>query len=347
MSDSASIQHQFHMACRYQQHANNTITILLLDEVGLAEHSPEMPLKCLHGILVDPPIAVVGLSNWVLDPAKMNRAVLVQRPQPKENDIALTGSSIFGLCDPSGPLFNRLEQIAKAYYSVYTRQKDRDFIGMRDYYSLIKLIRELLASKTKTGKIDNFNLNVKEMVEAICRNFGGKDDHLIQMIAAICSNLYGSKSDSFEELFEKGVSLEDLEKKFQFRAPHVVSLIRSNLKSASSRHLMLLTKNCSALWMLFSCDLVKSSEVKVIIGSEFSEDQTELHVVQRLNEVKLAMATGKVIVLLNADNMYEALYDVLNQRYLVKKDQKTGNVHRLLRLAIGCRSSLCHVECKY
>jgi E3 ubiquitin-protein ligase RNF213 len=39
--------------------------------VGLAEHSPDMPLKVLHGILVSPPIAIIGLSNWVLDPAKM------------------------------------------------------------------------------------------------------------------------------------------------------------------------------------------------------------------------------------------------------------------------------------
>ena len=42
-------------------------------------------------MLVDPPIAIVGLSNWVLDPAKMNRAVLVQRPEPSNQDIALTG----------------------------------------------------------------------------------------------------------------------------------------------------------------------------------------------------------------------------------------------------------------
>ena len=48
--------------------------------VGLAEHSPDMPLKVLHGILVDPPIAVVGISNWTLDAAKMNRAICLQRP---------------------------------------------------------------------------------------------------------------------------------------------------------------------------------------------------------------------------------------------------------------------------
>ena len=42
-------------------------------------------------MLVDPPIAIVGLSNWVLDPAKMNRAVLVQRPEPSHADISQTG----------------------------------------------------------------------------------------------------------------------------------------------------------------------------------------------------------------------------------------------------------------
>lgn len=64
LSSSASIQYQFEMARRYQEHARDTITILLLDEVGLAELSPDMPLKVLHAMLTDPPVAIVGLSNW-------------------------------------------------------------------------------------------------------------------------------------------------------------------------------------------------------------------------------------------------------------------------------------------
>jgi len=68
------------------------VTCLLLDEVGLAEHSPDMPLKVLHAILVDPPIAVVGLSNWLLDPAKMNRAICLQRTEPSEMEIQVTKS---------------------------------------------------------------------------------------------------------------------------------------------------------------------------------------------------------------------------------------------------------------
>ena len=64
------------------------IPVVLLDEVGLAEISKYNPLKVLHG-LIEPPypkesldIAVVGISNWALDSAKMNRAIHLSRPEP-------------------------------------------------------------------------------------------------------------------------------------------------------------------------------------------------------------------------------------------------------------------------
>ena len=49
-------------------------------------------------------------------------------------------------------------------------------------------------------------------------------------------------------------------------------------------------------------------------------------------------------MLLNHDNIYEALYDVLNQRYISKKDKASGRLRKMLRLAIGSRSQLCAVE---
>ena len=45
---------------------------------------------------------------------------------------------------------------------------------------------------------------------------------------------------------------------------------------------------------------------------------------QQINRVKAAMAEGKVAVLLNNENIYESLYDVLNQRYVRQKDPVTG-----------------------
>ena len=37
---------------------------------------------------------------------------------------------------------------------------------------------------------------------------------------------------------------------------------------------------------------------------------------QQINEVKRAMQAGRVVVLVNHDQIYEALYDVLNQRFI-------------------------------
>ena len=97
-------------------------------------------LQVLHGMLVDPPIAIVGLSNWVLDPAKMNRAVLVQRPEPSNTDIAQTGASILGLEIDSvskdqktkvkfqkNPLMHILKRVSRAFFAVYTSQKGERF----------------------------------------------------------------------------------------------------------------------------------------------------------------------------------------------------------------------------
>ena len=344
MSDSRSIQHQFNMAVRYQEHASNTTTVLLLDEVGLAEHSPEMPLKCLHGMLVEPPIAIVGLSNWVLDPAKMNRAVLVQRPEPSEKDISKTGASIMGLPDglQDSPVSQVLERVSCAYFQVYSHQKGRDFIGMRDYYSLIKSFRQFLPKKSKD--LNKLQISKEEIILAICRNFNGRPDIIRDVLQNMCVELYGAAKSGKGEKQPVDWTISKLEKAYGFRVPATSKLIGANLKSVSSRHLMLLTKNCSALSLLFACKEADRNTTKVIIGSEFVEDDTELYLVQQMNEVKLAMATGKLIVLMNADNMYEALYDVLNQRYLTKRDTETGKDQRLLRLAIGSRSSLCPVE---
>ncbi len=90
--------------------------------MGLAEMSPDMPLKVLHAMLVDPPVSIVGLSNWVLDPAKMNRAICVQRPDPSKNDIQLTGERIVGELSPEAAADDRLSPwlmpLASAYYDV-------------------------------------------------------------------------------------------------------------------------------------------------------------------------------------------------------------------------------------
>ncbi len=57
-------------ACEFAKHAGeDTICVCVLDEIGLAQNSEHLPLKVLHSLLAEspPPIAFIGLSNWVLD----------------------------------------------------------------------------------------------------------------------------------------------------------------------------------------------------------------------------------------------------------------------------------------
>ena len=80
-------------------------SVVVLDEVGLAEDSPKMPLKTLHSLLEDddntdddvietedkaPRVAFIGLSNWALDPAKMNRGIMLCRNEPDKDELEHT-----------------------------------------------------------------------------------------------------------------------------------------------------------------------------------------------------------------------------------------------------------------
>ncbi len=48
----------------------------------------------LHKLLEKPEVAVVGISNWTLDLAKMNRAVRLTRAEPSIDDLKLTAMGI-------------------------------------------------------------------------------------------------------------------------------------------------------------------------------------------------------------------------------------------------------------
>ena len=88
----------------------------------MAEDSPNLPLKALHPLLEDGTegadnsqqvrhniskllslfqiiereqrVAFIGISNWALDPAKMNRGVMVTRGDPDLDELELSARLI-------------------------------------------------------------------------------------------------------------------------------------------------------------------------------------------------------------------------------------------------------------
>ncbi len=109
---------------------------------------------------------------------------------------------------------------------------------------------------------------------------------------------------------------------------------------------MILTRNDFALPLLMQSGVLDYHNTVVLIGSKFSKDGGELQLVQQINAVKRAMSAGQTLVLVNHDNIYEALYEVLNQRYVTKFNDQNSEL-KFLRLAIGKRSQLCPVHTSF
>ena len=91
--------------CRKLQEGKNLdrfVSVVVLDEVGLAEESPLIPLTTLHPLLEDgvtssddvietdekpQSVAFIGISKWALDPAKMNRGIMLSRGVPDVQEL--------------------------------------------------------------------------------------------------------------------------------------------------------------------------------------------------------------------------------------------------------------------
>uniref|UniRef100_A0A8C6ZCZ6 RING-type E3 ubiquitin transferase n=1 Tax=Nothoprocta perdicaria TaxID=30464 RepID=A0A8C6ZCZ6_NOTPE len=319
----------FKHCARFQDGKNldEYVSVVVLDEIGLAEDSPKMPLKTLHPLLEDgciddvplphKKVGFIGISNWALDPAKMNRGIFVSRGDPSKEELI---ESANGICFSARGALQKVERyfhyFADAYENICKAQ-DREFFGLRDYYSLIKMVFAL----TKTSKRE---LTPQDIAEVVLRNFSGKDD--INPLEIFTS-----------QLPEKG----------EIRAQDInsIDLVRQNIQSsdqdAECRYLLVLTKNYAALQILQQTLFTARQQPEIIFGSSFPKDQEYTQICRNINRVKVCMETGQMVVLLNLQNLYESLYDALNQYYVYLAGQK------YVDLGLGTHRVKCRVHPKF
>jgi hypothetical protein len=116
-----------------------------------------MPLKVLHSLLEEKPhhdeskfIPCIGLSNWALDPAKMNRGVYMRRDSPNLEEIINTAR---GICGNVEVMVNMVVGLACSYAEVVKKLQPRqrkDYFGLRDFYVLLKMMKLRLPGLTAT-----------------------------------------------------------------------------------------------------------------------------------------------------------------------------------------------------
>ncbi|KAK3603844.1 hypothetical protein CHS0354_042851 [Potamilus streckersoni] len=338
-STSDGIIKVFEKAQRYQtDNKNEVLSVVILDEIGLAERSRFNPLKVLHSLLEPegkqfPDVAVVGISNWALDAAKMNRAIYLSRPEMNEKELIETGKSIsksiekrrndaFNEVIPSKSetftsveLDKELQCVAKSYLQYVKKQTFLNFHGLRDYYSLVKYIARTLSKVSCSSQSEETKMRV--IMKGLQRNFGGLP----------------SERSTLHELFQANLHT------LQNTDVPVLDLITENIMDEMARHLMLITNGDAAL------DIVEQEldrlgrEKFTIYGSKFEEDQTDEYYYRILNKIIICMEQGLVLILKDLENIYGSLYDMLNQNYTMVGQTKN------CRVALGPHSnSLCQVH---
>ncbi|XP_040296683.1 E3 ubiquitin-protein ligase RNF213-like [Bufo bufo] len=317
----------FKHCARFQEGKNlkEYVSVVVLDEIGLAEDSTKMPLKTLHPLLEDgciddeplphKKVGFIGISNWALDPAKMNRGIFVSRGDPDKQELI---ESAEGICSSDNLILtkvtNYFQYFADAYQQVCETQKEqkKEFFGLRDFYSLIKMVFAFTKQSVLTER---------EIARAVLRNFSGKDD-----------------------LNALDIFLGD-ENKNLGEAYNTIDLVMENIKSDSedceSRYLLILTKNYAALQILQQAFIKENQQPEIIFGSSFPKDQEYTQICRNINRVKICMETGQMVILLNLQNLYESLYDALNQYYVYLAGQK------YVDLGLGTHRVKCRVHPKF
>ena len=326
VSDAVGIERVFNQCAMLQKNEklDDFVAVVVLDEIGLAEDSPKMPLKVLHPLLENAStnpqfvseehckVGFVGISNWALDPAKMNRGIFVTRGKPSKNDLEETAEAIFE-SDRSKiqHLSGVIKALTSAYLEVYDNQT-KEFFGLRDYYALLKMLYHFISKKKQ--------ILFSDIAQLVVRNFSGSEQNVLEVFQKHLDNC-------FDYTYIPDVP--------------VVSLIQENLDSVfESRFLLLLTNQYSAVGLLPKV-MGDIFDYQVVFGSSFPSDNDYTEVCRNINKIKVCMETGQTVVLLNLRDLYESLYDALNQHYVTFADQ------RYVDLGLGGHRVKCRIAPRF
>ena len=313
-----------------EKYKENNISMIYFDEMGLAEHSPNNPLKVIHAELEydqnegDKKVAFVGISNWTLDASKMNRGISISIPEPTEEDNIETSLTI-------GRSFN--ENLATKYnlffqnlgltyfnYKKYLKEKHNldgkeDFHGNRDFYHLVKNAARNMDIKENKKELNEDSL-IEIGVNSIERNFGGIqfDDN------------------------EKKTSLEIVKDIFKTKYPpvnvtkeyNVLQRVKENINDLNSRYLLVISKSSISTFLLSSILLEENKEHSFYIGSKFKSDlNNEEYALKVLNKIQAHMENGNILIMKDLESVYPSMYDLFNQNFTVLSNKNYA------RLAVG------------
>ncbi|KAJ5067535.1 hypothetical protein M0811_12887 [Anaeramoeba ignava] len=347
ITKASEINNIFKKAREYSSKFNSedVISVVILDEVALAEVSPDLPLSILHSELekVDKKlmkqqnlliqkdevfVSIISVSNWKLDPSQTNRGILLKRVDPSIEELSFTAQRILFSFNSKFPkeFANKLAQV---YYLISNnqfpniqekekKQNPRYYFGLRDFYYFLKMIGLNFSSNL-------IEYNNSDMIwNAIYRNFGSKP-HFIQILQPKIMEILEIDQPKYIPstfpLIQQNLTFSIVDNN-SFPNKKLSDNFLNNPQKFS-RHLMILSNDLSILPLIIS--QIKNNFI-VLFGSSFAEDKSRFRIIQNLKKVEYAVSSGQTIILYNNEQLYEPLYDLLNQNYIREGNKLFANV---------------------
>lgn len=143
-----------------------------------------------------------------------------------------------------------IEPLTNAYHEIYSSQHGIEFYGLRDFYSLMKMLYDMATKNSR-------KLAASDVIKAIQRNFSGYNETITRY--------------AFIKHLQTVMDFED----DNTPTIPVVQLIEENLNGFPNlerdyRYLLILTENLAALNLLYKIPQLESATV--IFGSNFRQD---------------------------------------------------------------------------
>jgi hypothetical protein len=292
--------------------------VVVFDEIGLAEISPNNPLKVLHSKLEieNVRVAFVGLSNWQLDSSKMNRVLCLSRRDPDLHELQQTAEGLFEsvLATHHDLLRPKFRQLAQTFHSVregFRGTDNEDLYGLRDFYYLVRTVavsfNTHLATTIKGVGSDSVQFSqcfYECVLQSVMRNFNCSEEGWRGIWREFCGH---NREDQSVWAGVRDFGLEEL--------------IRANLAEVGSRFLMVVTDRTAVHSKVYRiveqfCQGREGMQRQVLIGSKFPKDlSSEAYHAQTINQVIMHMEQGTVLVIHRFEKVFTSLYDLFNQNY--------------------------------
>ncbi|CAF1067010.1 unnamed protein product [Rotaria sordida] len=317
---SESIEKVFERAKKINEikSETNLLSVIVFDEIGLAEFSPYNPLKVLHAELEieNCKYGFVGITNYRLDASKMNRLLFLACPDPDVDDLSLTGQIIRNsLTDNTIYLTDEMMlNLANAYFdlliSLKLEKRNENYFGLRDYYSLIKgIIKDFDDEKTDEFTQSKQYAIIRKQMKI---NFDGIIDGSEYMWKSFC------------EYLNRNEILND------YQPPYVKQFIDHSLSYRNGRYLMLISETESLFDYIERYLNQHKHNVRTLIGSQMLNDlNKESYGYRVLMNIILYAETNITLILRRMDDLYGALYDLFNQNFSLYGERK------YCRIALG------------